>query len=123
MLKLTHTPITPYFSFGSTHEIVGDHVEKQMLAYLFFTLLQPQMPTDGVRTGRGDHPLTKKHTIKCEVTSSTHITCFSIKGHRRALQNSDQKIEVKNHLVYFSFFWNTRGVFFDHLASFRQVER
>jgi hypothetical protein len=46
----THTPITPNFSFGSSCEIVGIMFIIDVGPPLF-TMLQPKMPTDGVKIG------------------------------------------------------------------------
>ena len=47
-----HAPITPNFPFGSSREIAGDYVKNQMMGPPIFSLLQPEMPTDGVETTR-----------------------------------------------------------------------
>jgi hypothetical protein len=40
--------ITPTFPSGSNHETVGDYVQKLDVGSPLFTLLQPDMPMDGV---------------------------------------------------------------------------
>ena len=52
-----HTPITPNFPPGCSHEIVGDYAEKYMLKPPLFTFLQLEMLTDDARSGRCDQPL------------------------------------------------------------------
>ena len=50
-LKLKESPhalITPNFLSGSRREIVGDNVQNLDVGLPLFTLLQPEMPTDGV---------------------------------------------------------------------------
>ena len=63
-LPTAHALITPNFPSGSSCEIVGDYVEKINVGPPLFTLLQPKMPTDGVRTDWCDQPL-NQHNHTC----------------------------------------------------------
>ena len=58
-----HAPITPNFPSGSGREIVGDYVEKWMLAHHFSHYHKRRFPKDGVRTGRCDQPLSWENVI------------------------------------------------------------
>jgi hypothetical protein len=51
ILSISHALFTPTFPYGSSREIVVDYVEKLMMAYQFFTLLQPGMRTNGAISG------------------------------------------------------------------------
>jgi hypothetical protein len=55
-LYIVHSqaPITPNFPSGSTRDIVGDYVQKEMLARHLSHYYSREMSTDGVRTGRCD---------------------------------------------------------------------
>jgi hypothetical protein len=47
-LMMSHASITPNFPSGLNHEIVGDYVQEIDVGPPLFTLLQPEMPTNGV---------------------------------------------------------------------------
>ena len=60
ILSISHALVTPTFPSGTNHEIVADYVENLMMVHYFFTLLQPDMPMDGVRSGQCDKSLSQK---------------------------------------------------------------
>ena len=61
-------------SHPTFREIDGDSVEKEILVPSLFTLLQPKMPTDGVRTDRCDQPLSEHLSITRMFTMWTYVS-------------------------------------------------
>ena len=60
ILSIPHAMFTPTFLYGSSRETVVDCVEKLMMVHQIFTLLQPDMRTNGLEVASVISPSTKK---------------------------------------------------------------